>query len=268
MDIHERHQETGAAWDRAAALYERDEAGDAAFLRGGGSRLFPPERRILGDLRPWCLRAIHLQCAGGTDTLSLLAQGAQEVVGTDISPRMVAVARRKAEALGAPATFHVCDTLDVPHELDGTADLVYTGKGALPWMMDIGAWARAAARLLRPGGRLYVFEGHPLDWVWDMGATEYRLDPARGDYFSHRLNDRRWPNPHLDRIERPDGERPRAWEHQWTLGDVINALVAAGLGLEHIEEHPDLYWGQFPHLSDDLARRLPHTFSLLMRKSP
>ena len=266
MDIRERHQETGAAWDQAAALYERDEAEAITFLRSGGSHLFPPERRILGDLRPWCRLAVHLQCAGGTDTLSLLAQGAQAVVGTDISPRMVAVARRTAEALGAPAAFHVCDTLDVPHELDGTADLVYTGKGALPWMMDIGAWARVAARLLRPGGRLYVFEGHPLDWVWDMEATEYRLDPVRGDCFSQRLTDRRWPNPHLDRLERSAEDRPRAWERQWTLGDIMNALVAAGLRLEHFEEHPDLYWGQFPDLPDDLARRLPHTFSLRMQK--
>ncbi len=64
-----------------------------------------------------------------------------------------------------------------------------------------------------------------------------------------------------------DGDRPRAREHQWTLGDVLNALVAVGLRLEHFEEHPDLYWGQFPCLPDDLARRLPHTFSLLMRKA-
>ena len=114
MDIHELHQETGAAWDQAAALYERDEAEDVAFLRGGGSRLFAPERRILGDLRPWCRRASTSSARAARTRFSLLAQGAQEVVGTDISPRMIAVARRKAEALGAPATFHVCDTLDGP----------------------------------------------------------------------------------------------------------------------------------------------------------
>jgi len=265
MDSHDLHQETGAAWDQAATIYERNEAEDIEFLRSGGNSLLVPERRILGDLRPWCQRAIHLQCAGGTDTFSLLAQGAQELVGTDISPRMIGVARRKAEALDAPATFHVSDTLEVPSDLDGTADLVYTGRGALPWMMDIGAWAQVVERLLTPGGKLYVFEGHPLDWVWDMGASEYRLDLVRGDYFSEALSDQRWPNPMLDGMI-GDGDRPRAREHQWTLGDVMNALGATGLRLEHFEEHPDLYWGQFPYLPDDLARRLPHTFSLLMRK--
>ena len=129
-------------------------------------------------------------------------------------------------------------------------------------MMDIGAWAHVTERLLKPGGKLYVFEGHPLDWVWDMEASEYCLDPMRGDYFSEELSDERWPNPLLDGMI-GDGDRPRACEHQWTLGD---ALVAAGLRLEHFEEHPDLYWDQFPQLPDDLARRLPHAFSLLMRK--
>jgi SAM-dependent methyltransferase len=266
MNTQRIHQQTGAAWDQAAANYERSEAEDIEFLRSSGNSLMAAERRILGELHPWCRRAIHLQCAGGTDTLSLLAQGAQEVVGTDISARMIAVARRKAEALGASAMFHVCDTLAVPHDLDGTADLVYTGRGALPWMMDIDAWARVVERLLKPNGKLYVFEGHPLDWVWDMGASEYRLDPVRGDYFSEVLSDQRWPNPMLDGMI-SDGDRPRAREHQWTLGNVLNALVAVGLRLDHFEEHPDLYWGQFPHLPEDLARKLPHTFSLLMRKA-
>lgn len=266
MSTNAIHQQTGAAWDAAAEGYEQGEAEHIAFLRSGGSSLLAPEQRVLGDLRLWCRRAIHLQCAGGTDTLSLLAQGAQEVVGTDISPRMIGVARRKASALGAPATFAVCDTLEVPHELDGTADLVYTGRGALPWMMDIEAWALVVERLLKPGGKLYVFEGHPLDWVWDMEAAEYRLDPVRGNYFSEQLTDLRWPNPMLERKSGNNEARPRAREHQWTLGAVLNALAATGLRLEHFEEHPELYWDQFPQLPEALAQRLPHTFSLLMRK--
>jgi hypothetical protein len=35
---------------------------------------------------------------------------------------------------------------------------------------------------------------------------------------------------------------------------------------EHSTKHPDLFWNQFPNIPPDLARRLPHTFSLLMRK--
>lgn len=100
-DIVSIHQETGAAWNIVAANYERGEAEDIAFLRAGGNSLFEQECRIPGDLSAWCQRAIHLQCSGGNHALSLLQLGASEVVGVDISERMIAVARRKTEALGA-----------------------------------------------------------------------------------------------------------------------------------------------------------------------
>jgi hypothetical protein len=57
---------------------------------------------------------------------------------------------------------------------------VYTGKGALIWLDDIGAWAREAARLLRPDGHLFVYEGHPAVplWTWDEAAPRIRGDRA------------------------------------------------------------------------------------------
>ena len=35
-------------------------------------------------------------------------------------------------------------------------------SGALNWLPDIAGWARVVAGLLRPGGRLYVRDGHPM----------------------------------------------------------------------------------------------------------
>jgi SAM-dependent methyltransferase len=265
-DAQNVHRETGEAWNEAAAIYERDEAEQICFLLDGGSTLLEPERRVLGDITSWCYRAIHLQCAGGSDTLSLLQQGAAEVVGVDISPRMIAVAQRKADALHAAAYWCCADVLETPHELDGTADLVYTGRGALPWIMELTVWAEVVSRLLKPGGTLFVFEGHPLDWVWDTSQSEYRLDARHGDYFAQTLNDQRWPMPLLDAQVRPH-TASRAREHQWTIADILNALIGAGLTLERFEEHPDLYWNQFPALPDESVRRLPHSFSLLMRKA-
>ena len=263
-----KHQETGVAWNVTAAIYEREEEADIALLRAGGNSLLAPEQRLLQGLNSWCRRAIHLQCAGGTDTLSLWQLGAAEVVGVDISEKMIAVARRKSAALGAPASWYCCDILATPHELDNSADLVYTGRGALPWMMDLQAWAMVVARLLKANGRLYVFEGHPLDWVWDMQAATYQFGAQTGNYFSEQVaTDRGWPifsNPIQEHAHK---EQLHVHERQWTLGEIMNSLVAAGLRLEHFEEHPDLFWNQFPHLPAELASRLPHTFSLLMRKA-
>lgn len=264
--MREQHEETGRAWDVTAAIYERDVEQDIALLRAGGTSLLAPERRALSDLGAWCGRAIHLQCAGGTDTLSLWKASAQEVVGVDISPRMISVARQKSEALAAPASWHCCDVLDAPHALDGTADLVYTGRGALPWMSDLSAWAEVVLRLLKPGGRLFVFEGHPFDWVWDTNADTFQMDPRSGGYFAEASRSGRWPIISDAIQQHPDRDQFRAHEHQWTLGDIVTQLVNAGLRVERLQEHPDLYWNQFPQIDDATASRLPHTFSLMMRK--
>lgn len=230
-----------------------------------------PELAYLADLGIWCNRAIHLQCAGGRDTLSLWNQGAAEVIGVDISDTMIACAQAKSDQLGTPATWYCCDVLDTPGHLDGTADLVYTGRGALNWIMDIDAWALTVARLLKPnGGRLYVFEGHPLDWVWDTSAAEIKLnpDPGFGNYFSTSIDvSQGWPTQYIAETALPAlEEQATKHERQWTLGQIMNGLVAAGLRLERFEEHPDHYWDQFPNLPPAVATCLPHTFSLLMRR--
>ncbi len=267
MTTNAYHQDNRAGWDITAAKYEQEEQADIAFLRAGGNSLMPPEKEALGDISSWCARAIHLQCAGGLDTLSLLQQGAREVIGIDISERMIASARRKTAALSCNAAWYCCDVLAAPEELNATADLVHTGRGALLWMMDLDAWAAVIYRLLKPGGLLHVFEGHPLDWVWDADAPVYRLDPQRGDYFSQGLyGGETWPKPFVERQEGIDPAAVSLHEREWTLGEIINSIIRAGLRIEFFEEYPVPYWNQFPNIPPELLRRLPHTFTLLARK--
>ncbi len=269
MDIAEMHRSTGAAFDEAAQRYEEEVAADIEFLRGGGENFCAPELPFLAGLSDWCRRAIHLQCAGGRDTLSLWNHGAAEVVGVDISPRMIACARRKSEALAAPATWYCCDVLDTPAKLDATADLVYTGRGALYWMMDIEAWARVVARLLKPGGRLYVFEGHPLNWIWDHNASELCFDENDGNYFlAEPQRGQGWDDQYIGKLDIPVASQSAKYERQWNLGQVVNAVSAAGLRLERLEEHPEQFYDEYPNLPADIIRRLPHTYSLLAHRPP
>lgn len=256
MDTPAIHQETAAFWDSISDWYgERDEAESIQHLREGGNYLYENERKLLADLAPWCRRAIHLQCSHGNDALSLLRQGTGEVVGVDISQRLLAVARRKTQALQAPATWHHCDLLETPASLNGTADLIYTGKGALCWMTDLTAWAKVVARLLVPGGRLFIYESHPLDWVWDTDASGYVLDQEHGNYFSESFRKSLFsvtePIPHY---------------RQWTLSQIVNTMIGTGLVLDRLEEFPEPFWGQFPHIPPETLGRLPHTFALMAHK--
>ena len=183
------HAANRAAWDEAAERYEGwfDEA--VALIRAGRSNLFPVEHDLIGDLRTAAgalpggtLRAIHLQCAGGRDTLSLWNAGATEVIGLDISPDMLELATRLTAATGAPARWIEADVLDAPADLDGTADLLYTGRGAIIWLHDLAGWAAVLRRLLAPAGRLVIFDGHPAEWLFDADA-DGRLVATDYDYF-------------------------------------------------------------------------------------
>ena len=266
MNIEEMHASNERAWDEAAAHYETEIQADIEFLRAGGKNFCEPELAYLGDLAQWCGRAIHLQCAGGRDTLSLWNLGAQSVVGVDINARMLACATAKAQALGAPAEWVCSDILNTPRELDGTADLVYTGRGALCWLMDLDAWARVIARLLKPGGKLYVFDGHPMDWLWDGNSAHYQLYADDASYFQGApVSSVGWPASYIP-AETQAKQPAIKWERQWMLGEIVNALLAAGLRLLRLEEHPHRYWDIFPNMPPELQDRLPHTFSLWVQK--
>ena len=113
------------------------------------------------------LRTVHLQCHIGTGTLSLHRLGAK-VTGLDFSGASLAEARALAAATGAPVDYVEADVHDAPKVLDpGAFDLVYTGIGAICWLPDIRRWAGVVAALLRPGGRLFIREGHPMLWALD-----------------------------------------------------------------------------------------------------
>ncbi len=53
--------------------------------------------------------------------------------------------------------------------------MIYTGKGAICWMMDLDVWASIVWRLLKPGGMLFLFEEHVLDSLWEDEESSFVL---------------------------------------------------------------------------------------------
>ena len=258
------HRSNRAAWDEAAERYERWLPEAIDLIGSGGTNLFPIEIELIGQLRGRCRRAIHLQCAGGRDTLSLWNLGADEVIGVDFSPRMLELARRLSDAVGAPARWILADVLEVPHELDGTADLLYTGRGSLFWLQDLDAWAAVLARLLAPAGRLVLFDGHPAEWLFDVDpdghwiATDY-------DYFAGPEASRGWAPQYIDRLSLDENDQSWKFARAWTLGEVVTALVRAGLQLEQLAEHPVDWWGGHADARPEERGRIPLSFSVVAR---
>jgi SAM-dependent methyltransferase len=256
---------TRLAWDEAAERYERWLPEAIELIRSGGTNLLPPELELMGDLHGRCRRAIHLQCAGGRDTLSLWNLGADEVVGIDYSPRMLSLAQRLSAAVGAPARWIEADVLDTPHDLDGTADLLYTGRGSLIWLQDLDAWAAVLQRLLAPTGRLVLFEGHPAEWLFDADAdgnwiaTDY-------DYFAGPEASKGWAPEYIDRLAIDEPDQSWKFARSWTLGEILTAMLSAGLRLERVSEHPTDWWGGHGDVRPEERGRIPLSFSVVGRR--
>lgn len=250
----------------ARTKYAAEVEDHLSALRVGDDNLTPPERALLEGSVDGA-DVVQFQCSHGLDALGLLNRGARSVVGLDISPEMIEQARRKADALGrSEARFVVCDVVSPPADLEGAADLVYTGRGSLPWILDLGAWARAVASVLRPGGRLVLYEGHPLANLWDRSASDLRLRVGASYFVSEPEENEGFPRSVVERAADRDGPSPRMLERAWRPGQVVASLIDAGLALERFEEFPDLFWDQFPGWSEDLRAALPNSYGIVARK--
>jgi SAM-dependent methyltransferase len=260
-----------ASWDERAPAHaaspdydvERFIA-DPAFL----SKVVKFDLPLLGDISG--LRGVHLQCHIGTDTISLARLGAS-MAGLDFSPAAVAQARQLAQRTGDDATFVQADLYDAVDVLGaGRFDLVFTGIGALIWLPSIRRWAAVVAGLLRPGGRLFIREGHPMlnaladvrddkllvvdhpyfereePLVWDEGGTYVQTDAV----FTHNTT------------------------HEWNhgLGEVVTALLDNGMQLTGLAEHDSVPWDALPGQMERTAEaewrladrpwRLAHSYTL------
>ena len=259
-----QHRETKAAWDVVARAKYRDEFDEhVAPLRSGRHDLLAAEVEELRDLLPGA-DVVHLQCSHGLDSLGLRNAGAASVVGVDISSEMIDQARRKAAAAGADAAAFLCsDDVDVPDELHGTADLVYTGRGSLPWILDLAAWAGTVEGVLKAGGYVFLFEGHPLTALWKQEASGPELREGASYFDEHAAELPGFPSGIVRRETGDAG--PRMLERYWRPGEVMGALIARGLTIRRYREHPTLFWDQFPEWPEELRGRLPNSYSILAR---
>jgi SAM-dependent methyltransferase len=243
------------AWDLASRKYveESDCLDD--------ERLADVELRLLGPLLGSGPRVVHLQSGNGVDALELLSAGARSAIGVDFSKVAVGAAQTRAKRLGSGACYVVGAVPDTPLA-SGSADLVYTGKGALVWLSDLEAWAREVARLLVPGGALFVYDAHPAAPLWTRDADEARLDPRQSYFGGTRANDT-FP---ASAISRFGGDGLHAVEWQWTLADIVNSVIGAGMTLAHLGEHPDPFWRprDMP-AATAWDGRLPNAFTLIAR---
>src|SRR5262249_11187358 len=140
-----------------------------------------------------------------------------------------------AQELRLEAAFLCSDLYDLPQVLTGEFDIVFTSYGVLGWLPDLGEWARIIAHFLKPGGTVFIAEVHPFGYLL---SEEYSYFPSEQPM--------RWESAgsYADRSAQVQHRVSYDWMH--SMGDILNALISAGLSISYLHEYPYCVCGLLP----------------------
>jgi len=163
-------------WDKNAPSYDKQ----IAFF----------ERIWFTGGREWLGRRAHgriLEVAVGTG-LNLAHYGSDvTITGIELSPEMLAIARRRAGDLGRPADLHEGDAEHLPFG-DASFDTVVCAF-SLCTIPDPRAAIAEMERVLVPGGTLLLVDHIGSSWA-PIRAAQWLVErltiPAVGEYFTRR----------------------------------------------------------------------------------
>jgi ubiquinone/menaquinone biosynthesis C-methylase UbiE len=136
---------------------------------------------------------VELAVGTGRVAIPIVERTGKRVIGLDLSPAMLDLARHHAEKAGVELELHQLDMRDL--ELEDATDLVvcpYRALLHLPTWADRRRVFERVARALRPGGRFawnaFVFDhryAHEFDGKWQnepkRHLTEYEPSDSRID---------------------------------------------------------------------------------------
>ncbi|HVT52743.1 MAG TPA: class I SAM-dependent methyltransferase [Dongiaceae bacterium] len=170
-------------------------------------------------------RVVDLGCGFGWFCRWAQEEGACEVLGFDLSARMLARAREMT--VGTTVSYAQADleTLTLP---EAVFDLAYSAL-ALHYLRDLDRMFEMIHRALLPRGRLVFSIEHPIYMAsrkagWIETADGRRVWPVDSYQMEgERITD--WLAPGVVKIHR-------------TLGTLLNALIAAGFTIRHVQD-----WG-------------------------
>jgi SAM-dependent methyltransferase len=216
-----------------------------------GAAEWPALRALLPAMHG--LRVVDLGCGFGWFCRWARAEGAAQVLGVDVSEKMLE--RARATTSDAAIVYRRADLSRLV--LDPAAfDLAYSSL-ALHYLAELGALFATVHRALVPGGRLVFSVEHPIFTA-----------PTRPGWSLAADGGKTWP---LDAylVEGPrttDWLKPGVVKQHRTLATYLNLLIAAGFTIAAVEEWgpSDAQIAARPSLADE--RRRPPFLLVAVRR--
>lgn len=250
------------AWDEVAEIHGRHNQADLlkAFAQPGFSLLDDSSEKTFAALDVAGKSVAQLCCNNGRELISVKNLGAGRCVGFEGAPAFVEQARELNAAAGQDCEFVAGDILAVPSHFDGAFDILYVTIGVLSWMPDLPAFFAAAGRLARPGAHFLIEEQHPILNMVEPGGPD---DPVefRYSYFQKHP----FAEAGLDYYGGEEYAAATHYSYQHTIGDIINASVAAGFEIRRFDERPEHISNTWYNVEKQ-GPPLPMSFDLLLRK--
>lgn len=188
-----------------------------------GAAEWPALRAMLPDLRDF--KVLDLGCGFGWFCRWAREQGATQVLGLDVSEKMLE--RARAATADAGISYARVD-MELVELLEASVDLAYSSL-ALHYIKDLEKLLTKIYRALVPGGYLVFSTEHPI-----------YMAPRHPGWWIDADGRKTWP---IDNYG-VEGSRKTDWlatgvikQHR-TIGTTLNLLIHSGFTISHVEE-----WG-------------------------
>ena len=264
MTEHEICEANRKGWNETAAIHER--AVLAQLLEAVKSPDYctfdAVETRIFAGIDLRGKAVVQLACNNARELMSVKRAGAGECVGFDISEAFVEQARSLVAAAELEVDVVRSSIYDIPGSYNDRFDLAYITVGALGWLPNLPGLFAKVAELLKPGGRIFIYEMHPILFLYDEDRTDPQDPRISCSYFQKEPFTFSGASDYID----PESttESTGYW-HQHTLGQIMTGLLEAGFVLESFEEFPHDISASFAEFAAE--EKLPLCFALVARLS-
>jgi len=183
-------------------------------------------------------RVLDAGCGPGVYAQILLNRGAR-VVGIDISPRMLLLAR---ERVGDKVEFHLADLTKPMKFLKDSSFSIVISPLVIPYVRDLSRLFKEFYRVLKNPGILVFSDGHPF---WDY--LLFKRKRKAKNYFKTEVVGMTWRGFGIP-VYIPGYRRP--------LSALLNPLIDAGFMLDRIVE---------PLPTEEFKTADPKNYSKLVR---
>ena len=247
-------REVAKYWDENAAEWTREVRAGYDLYREHVNN--PAFLAMLPDLSG--KRVLDVGCGEGYNT-RILADLCGEIIGIDVSEKMVTAAREAEVAKPQGIEYHTTPGNDLGMFADGSFDAVVSTMAMMD-MADYAGCIRECARVLRPGGLLQFSASHPIMtryWKWVENEQGERVGVIAGNYFGLQPTKpgdevQEWYFASVSAEVRAKARPFRVPTFFYTFSEYFNPLTEAGFRVLCVKEPcPDEKTAkEYPYVAD------------------